>query len=167
MNYIIISDFTLTPYRLATHHGTRVRLIASTPHVYKQFDLHTHTRTTPNPPVSAISCYQCNSEEHPECETLDVRRPDLIAQFYQRCDGDYQGAIPFCRKIDLTGILHCMYLGLAVAGKCASHICSNTVLFESQTPPTQIHTSAHTDGRPDHAGGLLSIYHCVSVCQIG
>ncbi|KAJ8944447.1 hypothetical protein NQ318_002144 [Aromia moschata] len=45
----------------------------------------------------AINCFQCNTAEDRECDSVTVN--DTDSKFYKNCTGDYEGKVPFCRKV--------------------------------------------------------------------
>ncbi|KAG4066766.1 hypothetical protein HA402_012833 [Bradysia odoriphaga] len=57
--------------------------------------------------VTAISCYQCNSAQNPECNDLGSYRPHLTAGFFKECTEylKYNNSVPFCRKTVIEVLL--------------------------------------------------------------
>ncbi|XP_049856365.1 uncharacterized protein LOC126336559 isoform X2 [Schistocerca gregaria] len=53
------------------------------------------------PAARAISCYQCNSFEDPDCDKITMGNA-TYDRLLKPCDGDYNGAEPFCRKMVQT-----------------------------------------------------------------
>lgn len=51
--------------------------------------------------VTSIQCYQCNSAYNTQCLDVAKWKPHEVAPFLNECNGDYDGAEPFCRTIDL------------------------------------------------------------------